>query len=84
MFIGRVGGCIGETSSVALLLGGAYLIWNGIISWRIPVVYIVTVAVLTALFGRSDGPVAEMLSALFGGSDGSVAEMLPVLLGPVV
>jgi electron transport complex protein RnfD len=40
MLIGRIGGCIGETSSIALLLGGAYLIWKGIISWRIPVVYI--------------------------------------------
>ncbi|MDR3165184.1 MAG: RnfABCDGE type electron transport complex subunit D [Synergistaceae bacterium] len=62
MLIGHVGGCIGETSSVALLLGGAYLIWKGIISWRIPVVYIITVALLSALFGRSGGPVTEMLS----------------------
>ena len=52
IFIGNVGGCIGETSAAALLLGGAVLIWRGIISWRIPVVYIATVAVLSLAFGR--------------------------------
>ena len=36
MFLGRIGGCIGETSAVALLLGGAYLLFKRVISWRIP------------------------------------------------
>lgn len=62
LFIGTVGGCIGETSAIALLLGGALLIWKGIISWRIPVVYIATVAVLSLVFGRSGGPLLEILS----------------------
>jgi electron transport complex protein RnfD len=83
IFIGRVGGCIGETSSLALLLGGAYLIWKGIISWRIPTVYIITVAVLSALFGRSGGPVAEILSgglilgAFYMATDYATSPMTP-------
>jgi electron transport complex protein RnfD len=83
IFIGRVGGCIGETSSAALLLGGAYLIWKGIISWRIPAVYIVTVAALSALFGREGGPVAEVLSgglilgAFYMATDYATSPMTP-------
>jgi electron transport complex protein RnfD len=53
MFIGNVGGTIGETSALALLLGAAYLLFKKIISWHIPVVYIGTVFVLTFVFGRT-------------------------------
>ena len=49
-FVGNVGGCIGEISALMLLLGGLYLIWRGVIRFRIPVAYIATVAVLTFLF----------------------------------
>ena len=52
-FLGNIGGTIGETCALALIIGGIYLIWRGIISWRIPVIYIVTVFVLTALIGRN-------------------------------
>ena len=62
MFIGNIGGCIGETSAIALLIGSVYLIWKGIISWRIPVVYIATVAGLSAVFGRAGGPLVEALA----------------------
>ncbi|NLL36068.1 MAG: RnfABCDGE type electron transport complex subunit D [Fretibacterium sp.] len=62
LVIGRVGGCIGETSAVALLLGGGLLIWKGIISWRIPVVYIAVVAVLSLLLGRTGGVFYEVLA----------------------
>lgn len=48
---GTIGGCIGETSVIALLIGGIYLIARKVISWRIPVIYIVTVAVMVGLFG---------------------------------
>jgi len=44
-FIGNVGGCIGETSAIALIAGGIFLIYMKIIRWQIPVVYIGTVAV---------------------------------------
>ncbi len=50
MFLGNIGGCIGETSALALLLGGIYLVARKVISARIPVTYILTVAVLTFIF----------------------------------
>ena len=49
-FVGQVGGCIGEISALALLVGGLYLIARGVIRARIPVAYIATVAVLTFIF----------------------------------
>lgn len=52
MMAGNMGGCIGETCSILLILGGLYLIWEEVISWRIPVVYIATTAVLASLFGH--------------------------------
>ncbi|MCM0649913.1 RnfABCDGE type electron transport complex subunit D [Clostridium swellfunianum] len=52
LFLGNIGGCIGETSVLALILGGAYLIYKRVISWHIPVVYIGTVYVLTFILGR--------------------------------
>ncbi len=45
MFIGNVGGCIGEVSAAALLIGGIYLLAKKIINWRIPAIYIATVFV---------------------------------------
>lgn len=51
LFIGNVGGSIGETSALMLILGGLYLIYKGVINPRVPVIYIATVAVLTFLMG---------------------------------
>lgn len=54
LFIGRVGGSVGETCALALLIGAAILLIRGIITWHIPVSYIGTVAViigLSQLFG---------------------------------
>lgn len=50
--LGNIGGCIGETCAIALIIGGIYLIAKGIISWRIPVVYLATVFVLSLLLPR--------------------------------
>ena len=52
MLVGNMGGCIGEVSSVLLILGGIYLIWEEVISWRIPVIYIATASILAACFGH--------------------------------
>ena len=52
MFLGARGGSMGETSCLALLLGGAYLIYRKVISWHTPVAFIGTVLVLTALLGK--------------------------------
>ena len=49
MFIGRIGGSLGETSALALLLGFVYLLLRRVINWQIPVCYIGTVAVLTLI-----------------------------------
>ena len=49
-FIGNIGGCIGETCAIALILGGVYLMIKKVISWKIPVSYILTVFVLTYIF----------------------------------
>lgn len=51
LFLGNVGGCIGETSALALLLGGAFLLYKGYIDWRIPLGYLGTVGVMAAVFG---------------------------------
>lgn len=62
LFIGRVGGCIGETSAIALLIGFGILLWKDIIKWHIPVVYVATVAVLSFVFQRPVSPLYEVLS----------------------
>ncbi len=51
LFLGAVPGSLGETSALALIVGGLYLIWRGIIDWRIPAGFIGTVAVFTFVFG---------------------------------
>lgn len=54
MFIGKIPGTIGEVSVIALLIGGAYMVYRKVISLRIPVTYIVTVAVFAFIFGQHD------------------------------
>ena len=54
LFLGIIPGAIGEISALALLIGGLYLILSKVISWRIPVSFIGTVAVLTLIFGRGE------------------------------
>ncbi len=54
MFLGRCSGSIGEISALALLLGGAYLVMKRVISVRIPLVYIGTVAILSLIFYKTD------------------------------
>ena len=51
LFLGTRNGSLGETSTVLLLLGGAYLIWRGYINWLVPTAMIATVAILTWIFG---------------------------------
>ena len=55
LFVGRIGGCIGETSVILLLIGAAYLMFKHYIEWRIPGTYIATVAVLSWIFGGPSG-----------------------------
>jgi len=60
LFIGRVGGSVGETSALALLIGAAYLLWKRIIDWRIPTSFLLTVFFLSALLGGN--PLFAILS----------------------
>ena len=48
--LGQTGGVIGETSALALIVGGLYLLWRKVITINIPAAYILTVAVITFLF----------------------------------
>ena len=67
MFIGRCPGSIGEVSALALLLGGAWLIYRKVISLRIPAAYLGSVAVLTLVFSKTGQPVQWMLYSLLSG-----------------
>lgn len=67
MFLGRVGGCLGETSALLLLIGFAYLLYRKVITARIPLAYIGTVAVLTFLFPLGNDRMAWMAAQIFGG-----------------
>lgn len=60
LFLGSVGGSLGETSVLALLLGAAYLFYKGHINIRIPGIILATVAVLSLIMGRE--PVYDLLA----------------------
>lgn len=68
MFLGNIGGSLGEISALLLIVGGAYLIWRKVISWQTPAAYIATVAVLTFLFPKGGADNLQfMLYSIFGG-----------------
>ena len=67
MFVGFIGGSLGEVSAVALICGGVYLMLRKVISWHTPVAYIATVAVLTFLFPQGNDALTYMLYNVFGG-----------------
>ena len=52
LMLGKCGGTIGETCAIALIIGGVYLLYKHVISWKIPVIYIATVAILFGVIGR--------------------------------
>ncbi|MBQ8224148.1 MAG: RnfABCDGE type electron transport complex subunit D [Bacteroides sp.] len=54
LLIGQNGGCLGEVSAIALLLGLAYMLWKKIITWHIPVSILVTVFVFTGIMNLID------------------------------
>ncbi|MFQ7748734.1 MAG: RnfABCDGE type electron transport complex subunit D, partial [Eubacteriales bacterium] len=60
MFLGKTGGCLGETCALAILIGGIYLILRRVISPVIPVTYLATAALFSFLFGRD--PLFDLLS----------------------
>lgn len=89
LFLGRVGGCIGEISVLMLLIGGGYLLIRRVIAWHIPVAFLGTVAILTFLFpiggaDRVEFMVASlcsggvMLGAFFMATDYVTSPVTPV------
>lgn len=60
LLLGNVGGSLGETSAILLLIGGLYLIYKGVIRWYIPTAYLGTVAVMSLIFGSD--PIFQLLS----------------------
>ena len=67
LFLGKTGGCLGETSALLLLLGGLYLVLRRVIRLRIPLTYLGTVALLTLLFPRGNDPLLWMGRHLLSG-----------------
>lgn len=65
--LGQNGGCLGEVSALALLLGLAYMLWKKIITWHIPVSILATVFVFGGIMHLVDpakyvSPVLQLLS----------------------
>lgn len=67
MLLGNVGGSIGEISAIALLLGGAWLVYRKVITLRIPLSFIGTVAVVTLIFSRGNPHFMWMLQNVLSG-----------------
>ncbi len=89
LLVGNVGGSLGETSVIAILLGGAYLIYRKYSEWRIPAAYLGTVFVMGGLFWLADSskypnPMFHLLSgglvlgAFFMATDMVTSPVTPV------
>jgi electron transport complex protein RnfD len=66
MFFGTISGSLGETSAIAILIGGGYLLYKGTVTWHIPFSYIGTAFLLALLLGQD--PLFHVLAGglLFG------------------
>ena len=74
LLIGNMPGCIGEVSAIALALGAAYLLWRKVITWHIPVSFLLTVAVYALVSGRGPAQIeiltgGVMIGACFMATD---------------
>ncbi len=73
LLLGNHGGCLGETSALALLIGFAYLLIRGVISWHTPVCFVGTVFVMSLILGQNAvGQILSgglMLGAIFMATD---------------
>jgi electron transport complex protein RnfD len=67
LFFGNTGGCIGETSALALIIGGLFLLFRRVIDWRIPLGIILSLTVFTGIFwlvnpGKYASPLFHLLA----------------------
>lgn len=67
LLFGKNAGCIGEVSVLMLLVGAIYLLVRRVITWHIPVSYILTVAIITYFFPRNSITIEFMLNELLTG-----------------
>ena len=67
LLVGQTGGCLGEISALALLIGLAYMLARRIITWHIPVSILVTVFVLSGLLHLSNPIYASPVTVLLTG-----------------
>lgn len=88
MLLGQHGGAMGEVAAGMLLLGGVYLLCRRVISWRIPVLFIGTLALLTGLFPPAGQQAADwmtynvfsgglLLGAIFMATDYATSPVTP-------
>ncbi|MFA6483276.1 MAG: RnfABCDGE type electron transport complex subunit D [Bacteroidales bacterium] len=89
MFIGNMGGSLGEISALALIIGGLYLIYKKVITWHIPVSILATVGLFTGILwmidpGKYADPLFHLLAggiilgAIFMATDMVTSPMTPV------
>lgn len=85
MLIGDIGGSIGETSAILLLIGAAYLIIKKVIDWKIPAIYMATTAIILVLLGVNTGDLVYhilggglILGAFFMATDYSSTPVTPM------
>ena len=67
LFLGNVGGSMGETSALLLLIGFVYLLLRKVVTLRIPLSFVGTVAVLTLLFPQGNDRAMWCASQVFSG-----------------
>ena len=68
LLIGNMPGCIGEVSAIALALGALYLLFRKVITWHIPVAFLVTVAVYALIAGRAPAHVEILTGGIMIGA----------------
>lgn len=67
MFLGNEGGTIGETSALALLIGGLFLICMGVITWHLAGMYLLSLIIFVSVFGGHGFDIGYIAAHLFGG-----------------
>lgn len=68
LFLGNTGGSLGETSALALIIGGLFLLFRRVIDWRIPLGIILSLTVFTGIFWISNpGKYASPLFHILAG-----------------
>lgn len=84
MFMGDIGGSLGETAAILLIIGGIYLIIRKVIDWKIPVLYILSTVVVLLLLGVDNSLIPYhimggglILGAFFMATDYSSSPVTP-------